>query len=773
MRNDPQHGEDAVKVAESRAHPRLQVHSLAYIELSDENAGLILNISETGVAVQAVQVLTSNQFPRMRFRLPGTEIPIEAAGRLVWQIRSKKEAGIEFVGLPEAAQSQIRSWIAAEPSRVAAAAAKTQEKVDPFPGLESPSPSARAKPVSQPRVATGKSPERAPLAQDAPSRPEPVSPPFERASRPTGNGSAVGTRRPSTPRHGRGQPTSPGSQAASAESVPTPPTSPPAPERKWTEARSQSPSRESVPASPTSPPAPERKWSEAPPGYGWRSAMDRPGAGAESGADQPYPQRAPVMPQWNGYVAPGVGMEYRKPRRWWTYTAVLGLLAALGFAGLMMFNPDSINRARVEALVHEPGTSAANAQPSKPGQSTQPSSPSAGAPDGDTSALQVKPPSEAAPSPANPSPTSNGAASAENQPSSSAQSRTNRPNGVSSGNLKNSNRSPAPSQSYRPSNRDTYARNSPATSGSRANPYRPGAQTQNSSGYRPTPSNQAAGNTQSGMRQSQTAANAGASNTSPTRSALSDGNASSNNLDASQKYQAPAQSQGYQQQTQSAGSSNAPSQRSSSPALRDQSALDAFRDQTGAPPASSSRASTAPSSQSSSQQTLRQRDQDAYARPSNSAGSTATPSRVNSQPGTSSVEMPGATSPVPPSVPLSGVPSGSVGATSQFHTIRIPAELQSRRSQLAGNLQIGQLISSYSPAYPIGAAREGIEGTVKLDVLVGRDGTVRNVTVLSGPPMLASAAANAVRDWRYGETLLAGQPIETQQWVTIVFRLAK
>jgi len=99
--------------------------------------------------------------------------------------------------------------------------------------------------------------------------------------------------------------------------------------------------------------------------------------------------------------------------------------------------------------------------------------------------------------------------------------------------------------------------------------------------------------------------------------------------------------------------------------------------------------------------------------------------------------------------------------------------LESRRSQLGGNLQIGQPISNYPPAYPTEAAREGIEGTVKLDILVGRDGTVRDVTVLTGPPMLAAAGASAVRSWRYGETFLAGQAIETQRWVTIVFRLAK
>lgn len=122
-------------------------------------------------------------------------------------------------------------------------------------------------------------------------------------------------------------------------------------------------------------------------------------------------------------------------------------------------------------------------------------------------------------------------------------------------------------------------------------------------------------------------------------------------------------------------------------------------------------------------------------------------------------------------MPLSGVPSGSVAATSQVRAIRVPTSLTWARRYLPGNLGLGRLLSSYSPAYPIEAAREGIEGTVNLDVIVGTDGTVRSVSVLSGPAMLSSAAVSAVRDWRYGETFLAGEPIETEQRVSMVFRL--
>ncbi|HKS67713.1 MAG TPA: energy transducer TonB [Candidatus Acidoferrales bacterium] len=85
---------------------------------------------------------------------------------------------------------------------------------------------------------------------------------------------------------------------------------------------------------------------------------------------------------------------------------------------------------------------------------------------------------------------------------------------------------------------------------------------------------------------------------------------------------------------------------------------------------------------------------------------------------------------------------------------------------------MGRLVSSYSPAYPIEAAREGIEGVVKLDVTVGVDGTVRSVHVVGGPAMLSSAAVSAVRDWRYSETFLAGQAVESQHYVSMVFRLA-
>jgi len=64
-----------------------------------------------------------------------------------------------------------------------------------------------------------------------------------------------------------------------------------------------------------------------------------------------------------------------------------------------------------------------------------------------------------------------------------------------------------------------------------------------------------------------------------------------------------------------------------------------------------------------------------------------------------------------------------------------------------------------------------IEGVVKIQQVVGADGKVQSVKLLSGSPMLAPAALEAARYWRYLPALLNGQPVETEQDIEIEFRL--
>jgi TonB family protein len=82
-----------------------------------------------------------------------------------------------------------------------------------------------------------------------------------------------------------------------------------------------------------------------------------------------------------------------------------------------------------------------------------------------------------------------------------------------------------------------------------------------------------------------------------------------------------------------------------------------------------------------------------------------------------------------------------------------------------------RLVSSIAPDYPEVARLAGIEGDVTLRVFIGRDGTVRGITPLSGPPILARAALRAVEQWRYASTLVDGDPVDVVTTVTLAFRL--
>jgi TonB family protein len=123
-----------------------------------------------------------------------------------------------------------------------------------------------------------------------------------------------------------------------------------------------------------------------------------------------------------------------------------------------------------------------------------------------------------------------------------------------------------------------------------------------------------------------------------------------------------------------------------------------------------------------------------------------------------------------PDVPVGATWSVAVG-TAPYPSIRIPSDISSQKASAGRSLQIGHAISPVEPVYPEEAKHQGIEGTVKLHVVVGRDGSVQSVESMGGPDLLVKAATSVVRDWHYSQTLLGGQPVETEQDIVIKFRL--
>ena len=96
---------------ELRLHPRRKLSGMAYVELAQDNGGILLNLSEGGFAIQSALALSSREFPDLRFQLPNMRGWLTGSGRVVWLSESKKEAGIQFLDLHEHARAQIHMWV--------------------------------------------------------------------------------------------------------------------------------------------------------------------------------------------------------------------------------------------------------------------------------------------------------------------------------------------------------------------------------------------------------------------------------------------------------------------------------------------------------------------------------------------------------------------------------------------------------------------------------------------------------------------------------------
>jgi cell division septation protein DedD len=96
--------------SERRLHPRKPLW-FPRIQLGDQNGGIILNISERGLAMMVVRSLADNPLRQMRFQLSETSAWLETQGRIAWISSSKTTAGVEFVDLPNEEHIRIMKWI--------------------------------------------------------------------------------------------------------------------------------------------------------------------------------------------------------------------------------------------------------------------------------------------------------------------------------------------------------------------------------------------------------------------------------------------------------------------------------------------------------------------------------------------------------------------------------------------------------------------------------------------------------------------------------------
>jgi protein TonB len=131
---------------------------------------------------------------------------------------------------------------------------------------------------------------------------------------------------------------------------------------------------------------------------------------------------------------------------------------------------------------------------------------------------------------------------------------------------------------------------------------------------------------------------------------------------------------------------------------------------------------------------------------------------------------------VPGGIPggqLSGVIGGIISASSSLAAAPalskpVPAVQRVRISQ---GVTQGLLIFRIEPTYPPLAQQARIQGVVVMTALIDKGGNVQRLQVVSGHPLLAPAAIEAVKQWRYKPFVLNGQPLEVETTVTVNFHL--
>ena len=730
--DEPPQASSPSHIPERRSQPRRRVLSLEYLDLGDSNGGIILNISEGGMYIQAVASLSADELSDLSFRIPDSGYQIETSGKIVWVGESRKDAGIQFVNLPEEARLKIREWVAAEnPAREESRQAQRPLGIPTSPRAERVvAPPQNAQPKAPPQsanppaarvsfidrliskredsVAKKNHPDGAPPVTKNPDQSRPGA---SASEKPPTIAPSAGNSAASRIQIGNGDQ----ELVARAASMVVPKilevSTPKAVESKASPAerddrkivapassnggaKTQNPPDSKI-AAPVSTPLDGRKLTSS-----------------DSFPEEPLEPVIAVQRFSDTTVAPTISVEGEaQPRNWRRLAAVIAAIVLISFAAGWIAAGPAGRKQFLDIFVSQQSDS--SPQPENPGAtSAERDAPVAATQE--TGSAQTDPSAAAATHDASPVQT-DPSASASSAPAANPAS----PQPVTQTPVLVAKQQPAASA----------AENIPA----KKQPNTPAASSASSASNRsqqqpqPTPAATASSNAPALV----------AKNTPPPVT----------------RTPAPKLADPTSSTTSTPGNSPPINSASTAPAPR-------LSDISAAKAGSATAALKTDTSNVSSQTPV--------PAVSSSASLNANPPAVQ-PPALSDAPSP-ASQPKPPA--SAEIIKGTVSVSaSPFPSIRVPPELKSQISKQGASLQIGQLLSRVEPSYPEDAERQRIEGVVKLHAIIARDGSIQDIDQMSGPPLLVAAAANAVRQWRYKPTSLDGQPVEATESVTVTFRL--
>jgi len=130
--------------------------------------------------------------------------------------------------------------------------------------------------------------------------------------------------------------------------------------------------------------------------------------------------------------------------------------------------------------------------------------------------------------------------------------------------------------------------------------------------------------------------------------------------------------------------------------------------------------------------------------------------------------------PGPPSIDVAdnGTLTGVLQSIGTGFPVVIPSRPVPVKPLLVSHWAEGNIIFRVQPTYPALAKQARVQGSVEMRAIISKTGTIENLTVVSGHPMLAASAVQAVRQWRYRPYLLNNEPIEVETEITVNFVLS-
>jgi protein TonB len=126
---------------------------------------------------------------------------------------------------------------------------------------------------------------------------------------------------------------------------------------------------------------------------------------------------------------------------------------------------------------------------------------------------------------------------------------------------------------------------------------------------------------------------------------------------------------------------------------------------------------------------------------------------------------------VPGGVP-GGQMGGVIGGIISSTPMAVPKVATPQRVRVSQGVSTGLLVHKVNPNYPPLARQARIQGTVILQAEISKTGDIQNLRLISGHPMLAPAAIEAVKQWKYKPYLLNGEPVEVETQVQVNFTLS-